>query len=142
MHEVCGETSIRGVSRQRTVADLLPRVSDTRPRLRDRYYDERHWRILHGRGKRVITFEIEEKVFGEPRETLVREVEGTEVSISAGVLQIWERSSDAGQSRLVANVALERLVVLKSREVEVRWDGVERRVRLAFTWDGVDRRVS
>ncbi|MGH9020626.1 MAG: hypothetical protein ACRDV0_06360 [Acidimicrobiales bacterium] len=90
----------------------------------------------------MITFEIEEKVFGKGRETLDREVQGTEVTISAGTLQIWDRSSGPDHPRLVANVALERLVALKSREVELTWDGVDRRIRMVYAWDGVERRAS
>jgi hypothetical protein len=87
----------------------------------------------------VITFEIEEKVYGELRKTLVREVQGTEVIISEGVLQIWNRSSDGEEPRLVANVALERLITLTSNELVITWDGVDRRARIAPAWDGVDR---
>ena len=90
----------------------------------------------------MITFEIEEKIIGEPRRTLVREVQGTEVMISSGNLQIWDRSLGEQQSRLVANVALVRLVALRSSEIVIRWDGVDRRAHLAPLWDGVDRRQS
>jgi hypothetical protein len=91
---------------------------------------------------RVITFEIYERVYGEGRETIVREVEGTEVIILEGVLQIWDRSLGQEKSRLVANVSLDRLITLTSSELMITWDGVERRARVAPAWDGVDRRTS
>ncbi len=90
----------------------------------------------------MITFEIYERVYGEGREKLVREVQGTEVIILDGVLQIWDRSSGEENSRLVANVSLDRLITLTSSELVITWDGVDRRAQLAPNWDGVDRRTS
>jgi hypothetical protein len=90
----------------------------------------------------VITFEIYERVFGEGRETNVRQVQGTEVVIVEGVLQIWDRSSGEEKSRLVANVSLDRLITLTSSELVISWDGVDRRTRVTPIWDGVDRRTS
>ena len=92
--------------------------------------------------KTVITFEIYERVYGEGREKIVREVQGTEVVILDGVLQIWDRSSGEKNSRLVANVSLERLITLSSSELVISWDGVDRRARVVPAWDGVDRRTS
>jgi hypothetical protein len=90
----------------------------------------------------VITFEIYERVYGEGRETIVREVQGTEVIILEGVLQIWDKSSSEEKARLVANVSLDRLITLTSSELVISWDGVDRRARIAPFWDGVDRRTS
>jgi hypothetical protein len=90
------------------------------------------------------TFEIEEKLIGETRNTHVRLVQGTDVEISVGKLQVWSSSSRPGEPhRLVASVALERLVSFKARgEAAINWDGVERRNRPIPIWDGVERRAS
>lgn len=88
----------------------------------------------------VITFEIYERVYGEGREKIVREVQGTEVIILDGVLQIWDKSHGEANARLVANVSLDRLITLTSSELVISWDGVDRRARVAPVWDGVDRR--
>ncbi|HEY5437873.1 MAG TPA: hypothetical protein VIJ99_03135 [Acidimicrobiales bacterium] len=90
----------------------------------------------------MIAFEIYERVYGEDRETNVREVQGTEVIIVEGVLQIWDRSSGEEKPRLVANVSLDRLITLTSSELVISWDGVDRRARVTPVWDGVDRRTS
>jgi hypothetical protein len=92
--------------------------------------------------KSVITFEIYERVYGEGREKIVREVQGTEVVILDGVLQIWDRSLGEEKARLVANVSLERLITLTSSELVISWDGVDRRAQVAPAWDGIDRRSS
>jgi hypothetical protein len=90
------------------------------------------------------TYEIEEKLIGETRNTHVRVVQGTDVEISVGKLQIWNSSSTSGAPhRLVASVALERLVAFRARgEAVINWDGIERRNRPILIWDGVNRRAS
>lgn len=89
------------------------------------------------------SYEIEEKLIGETRNTHVRVVRGTDVDISVGKLQVWDSSRRGEPHRLVASVALERLVSFKARgDAVVQWDGVERRNRPIPIWDGVDRRAS
>lgn len=89
------------------------------------------------------TYEIEEKLIGQARTTHVRMVEGTDVEIAMGRLQVWITSqSDAQKARLVASVALERLVAFKIRSGVINWDGIERRNHPVLAWDGVDRRAS
>jgi hypothetical protein len=90
------------------------------------------------------TFEIEERLIGETRNTHVRVVHGTDVEIVVGKLNVWDASSRSGEPhRLVASVALERLVAFKARGAQIiNWDGIERRNRPKPVWDGVDRRAS
>ena len=90
------------------------------------------------------TYEIEEKLIGETRNTHVRVVQGPDVEISVGKLQVWSSSSRPGEPhRLVASVALERLVSFKARgQAVINWDGIERRNRPILIWDGVERRAS
>ncbi len=89
----------------------------------------------------MITFEIYERVYGKGREKIVREVQGTDVMILDGVLQIWDRSSGEENARLVANVSLDRLLTLTSSELVSAWDGVDRRAHVIPVWNGVDRRT-
>lgn len=87
------------------------------------------------------TYEIEEKLIGELRGNHRRSVDGTDVEIAMGRLQVWDSSSlDEGRPRLVAAVALERLVSFKVRGGVITWDGIERRNRPIPIWDGVERR--
>jgi hypothetical protein len=89
------------------------------------------------------TYEIEEKLIGEQRSTHTRVVQGTDVEITMGRLQVWDGSSPAPeQPRLVASVALARLVAFKIRAGKINWDGIERRNRPIPIWDGVNRRAS
>jgi hypothetical protein len=90
------------------------------------------------------TYEIEEKLIGETRNTHVRVVQGTDVEISVGKLQVWNSSSRSGEPhRLVASVALERLVAFRARGAAIiNWDGIERRNRPIPIWDGAERRAS
>lgn len=89
------------------------------------------------------TFEIEERLIGETRNTYIRVVQGTDVEIAIGKLQVWDASSPGEPHRLVASVALERLVAFKARGAAIiNWDGVERRNRPKPQWDGVERRAS
>ena len=106
-------------------------------------YDIGGGRIVIRRGS-MQTFEIEERLIGETRNTHVRVVQGTDVEISVGKLQVWDASSRAGEPhRLIASVALERLVSFKARGAAIiNWDGVERRNRPKPTWDGIERRAS
>ncbi len=96
-------------------------------------------------GTSMQTFEIEERLIGETRNTHTRVVHGTDVEISVGKLQVWDSSSTrrGEPHRLVASVALERLVSFKARgQAVINWDGVERRNRPKPVWDGVERRAS
>jgi hypothetical protein len=96
-------------------------------------------------GMAMQTYEIEERLIGETRNTHVRVVQGTDVEIAVGKLQVWDSSSvPRGEPhRLVASVALERLVSFKARgHAVINWDGVERRNRPIPIWDGVERRAS
>jgi hypothetical protein len=95
-------------------------------------------------GENMQTFEIEERLIGETRNTHVRVVHGTDVEIVVGKLNVWDASSRSGEPhRLVASVALERLVAFKARGAQIiNWDGIERRNRPKPVWDGVDRRAS
>lgn len=106
-------------------------------------YDIDGRRIVIRRGS-MQTFEIEERLIGETRNTHVRVVQGTDVEISVGKLQVWDGSSRTGEPhRLVASVALERLVSFKARGAAIiNWDGVERRNRPKPAWDGIERRAS
>jgi hypothetical protein len=89
------------------------------------------------------TYEIEERLIGETRNTHVRVVQGTDVEISVGKLQVWNSSKSGEPHRLVASVALERLVAFKARGTAViNWDGIERRNRPIPIWDGAERRAS
>jgi hypothetical protein len=90
------------------------------------------------------TYEIEEKLIGETRTTHVRVVQGTDVEISVGKLQVWNSSPRSGEPhKLVASVALERLVAFRAKgEAIINWDGVERRNRPIPIWDGAERRAS
>jgi hypothetical protein len=89
------------------------------------------------------TYEIEERLIGETRHTHVRVVQGTDVEIAVGKLQVWNSSQTGEPHRLVASVALERLVAFKARGAAIiNWDGIERRNRPTPIWDGAERRAS
>jgi hypothetical protein len=89
------------------------------------------------------TYEIEERLIGETRNTHTRVVQGTDVEISVGKLQVWNASHSGEPHKLVASVALERLVAFKARgESVINWDGIERRNRPIPIWDGAERRAS
>jgi hypothetical protein len=87
------------------------------------------------------TYEIEEKIIGQPRKNLVRDVQGTDIRVFMGRLEVWNGRPGEERSRLVGVVALERLVGFKTRSAAAGWDGVDRRVRPVNQWNGVDRRT-
>ncbi len=86
---------------------------------------------------------IEEKPIGPYSNSVLRVVEGSDVVVSKGMLQVWAASpSESGKQHLVISVALDRVLTFKSRSAAAHWDGIDRRARLDKVWDGIERRAS
>ena len=83
---------------------------------------------------------IEEKSAGQYGSSTIRVVKGTDVTISKGMLQVWNSLPNGKRAHPVASIAIERLVTFKIRTPEKSWDGTERRAQPVLNWDGIDRR--